>query len=178
MAQKCPKMPTIRQYLTLFDFEKGICFLYETNRLACFDPIGVPNSKMNTEYFRIIFFNRIIRPSLVDCSKQSLEHFNGALAPFHQFTYFCKADPEKKSLSWGQYAFFIPRCKPKRILYFFYIQVILYFKVYLMTCPAVLLSSCLPESCRPSIVAWPNPINVSAIRRRLIIRELIIGRGC
>ena len=102
MAQKCPKMPTIRQYLTLFDFEKGICFLDEMNRLACFDPIGVPNSKMNTEYFRIIFFNQIIRPSLVDCSKQSLKHFKGALTPFHQFTYFCKADPEKKSLSWGR----------------------------------------------------------------------------
>ena len=60
----------------------------------------------------------------------------------------------------------------------FFIQVILYFKVYLMTCPAVLLSSCLPESCGPSIVAWPSPINVSVIRRRLIIQELIIGRGC
>ena len=42
---------SIRQYSTLFDFKKGICFLYETNRLACFDPIRVPNSKTNTEYF-------------------------------------------------------------------------------------------------------------------------------
>ena len=65
MAQKCPKMHTIRQYSTVFDFKKGICFLYETNRLACFDPIRVPNTETNTEYFRIIFFNRIIRPSLV-----------------------------------------------------------------------------------------------------------------
>ena len=83
-CKNVPKMPTIRQYSTvfdiirhyltlfdiirtystLFDFKKGIRFLYQKNRLACFHPIRVPNSKMNTEYFQIIFFNRIIHPSL------------------------------------------------------------------------------------------------------------------
>ena len=75
MTQKLPKMSQnahyltvfdrIRQYLTLLDFKKGIHFLYETNRLVCFDPIWVPNSETSTEYFRIIFSNRIIRPSLL-----------------------------------------------------------------------------------------------------------------
>ena len=55
---------SIRQYLTVFDFKKGIRFVCETNTLACFDLIWVPNSETNTEYFRIIFVNRIIRPSL------------------------------------------------------------------------------------------------------------------
>ena len=61
---KCPLFDGIWQYLTLLDFKKGINFLYKTNRLACFYPIWVPNSKTNTEYFWIIFFNRIICPSL------------------------------------------------------------------------------------------------------------------
>ena len=59
--------------MTLFDFKKGTHFLYETNRLVCFDPIWVPyretnretNREKNTEYFRIIFPNRIFRPSLI-----------------------------------------------------------------------------------------------------------------
>ena len=53
MAQKFPKMPTIWQHSTLFD------------KLACFDLIRVPNSKMNTkpQYFWIICFNQIICPS-------------------------------------------------------------------------------------------------------------------
>ena len=58
-------MPTIGQYSTLFDFKKGIRFLYETNRLAYFDPIWVPNSKTNTEYFGIMFSNQTICPSLL-----------------------------------------------------------------------------------------------------------------
>ena len=65
MAQKWPKMAPIWQYSTLFNFKKGIRFLYKTNRLACLDPIRVPNSKTYTEYFQIILFNQIIRPSLV-----------------------------------------------------------------------------------------------------------------
>ena len=62
---KCPAFDSIQQYSTLFDFKKGICFVCKTNRLACFNPIRVPNSKTYTKYFGIIFLNRIIRPSLL-----------------------------------------------------------------------------------------------------------------
>ena len=48
---KCSPFDSIQQYLTLFDFKTGICFLYKTNR----DPIWVLNSKTNTKYFWIIF---------------------------------------------------------------------------------------------------------------------------
>ena len=66
----------IRQYLTLFDFKKGIRFLFETNRLACFVLIWVPNSETKTEYFRIIFPDRIVGPSLVCVvSRQKLHMF-------------------------------------------------------------------------------------------------------
>ena len=61
MAQKLPKLVhngpkwplflSIQQYLTLFDFRKGIRFLYEINSLAFFDPIWLPNSKTITKYF-------------------------------------------------------------------------------------------------------------------------------
>ena len=34
-------------------------------RLACFNLIWVPNNKMNTKYFRIIFLNQLICPSLL-----------------------------------------------------------------------------------------------------------------
>ena len=54
MAQKLPKMsqmPTIGHYLTVFNLKKGIKFLDETNRLACFDPIWVPYSETNSKYF-------------------------------------------------------------------------------------------------------------------------------
>ena len=51
MAQKLPKMSQNAHYLKLFKFEKGIRFLYKAYRLDCFDPIWVPNSKMNTKYF-------------------------------------------------------------------------------------------------------------------------------
>ena len=46
---KSPLFDSIQQYSTLFDFKKGICFLYETKRVTCFDPIRLPNSKTNTE---------------------------------------------------------------------------------------------------------------------------------
>ena len=58
-------MPTIWQYLTVIDIirlKKGIRFLYETIRLACFDPIRVPNSKMSIKYFWIIFFQSYNSP--------------------------------------------------------------------------------------------------------------------
>ena len=52
------KMSQNAHYFTLFDsfqhyltLKKGICYLYETNRLICFDPIWVLNSETNTEYF-------------------------------------------------------------------------------------------------------------------------------
>ena len=51
----------------LFDFEKGICFVFETNRLAYFDSIWVPNNGKNTKYFMNNFF-----PSNNSC-KLSLE---------------------------------------------------------------------------------------------------------
>ena len=55
--RKCEKITTIWQYSTVFDLIKGICFLCKTNRLACFRPIWIPNNKMNTKYFWIIFFS-------------------------------------------------------------------------------------------------------------------------
>ena len=48
ITKNVPKMPSIWQYSTVFDFKKRIRFLYETKS---FDPIWVPNSEMNTEYF-------------------------------------------------------------------------------------------------------------------------------
>ena len=51
MVQQLTKMPTIRQYSTVFNFKKGICFLCEMNWLACFNPIKVPNNETNTEHF-------------------------------------------------------------------------------------------------------------------------------
>ena len=48
-------------------------------------------------------------------------------------------------------------------IYFYFIQVILYFKVYLMTCPAVLFPflPCPSLFGPPIFVAWPHPINAS-----------------
>ena len=61
----------------------------------------------------------------------------------------------------------------------FFIQVILYFKVYhdLSYCPIILLPALVLWAIL-LLLSWPIPINVSAIRRRLIIRELIIVLGC
>ena len=47
--------------------ESGPWLFISTNRLACFDPVWVSNSKTNTVYFWKTFFNRIIRPSLAMC---------------------------------------------------------------------------------------------------------------
>ena len=52
MAQKQTKMSQNANYLTVFDFKiRNFFFLYEMNRLVCFDPIQVPNNKTNNEYF-------------------------------------------------------------------------------------------------------------------------------
>ena len=63
-AHKLTVFESIQHYLTLLDFKKGIRFFYETNRLACFNPIQVPNSGTNTNYFQKNLFNPIICPSL------------------------------------------------------------------------------------------------------------------
>jgi hypothetical protein len=55
---KCPLFDSIQQYLTLFNFKKGIRLLHKTNRLAKFDLIWALSSKTNTKYFQIIFFNK------------------------------------------------------------------------------------------------------------------------
>ena len=68
MAQKLQKLSQNAQYLTAFDIiqlKKKYLFVCETNRLACFIPIWVPNSKTNTKYFWIIFLNQIIRPIIL-----------------------------------------------------------------------------------------------------------------
>ena len=83
---KCPLFDSIWQYSTLFNFKKGIRFLFKTNRLACFDPIWVPNSETSTEYSPIIFFQLNNSPKLtilpfhlkVDLKKamlKKIEHF-------------------------------------------------------------------------------------------------------
>ena len=52
MAQKCPKIPIIRQCLTVFNFKNGLVLCFQMNNtLACFDPIRAPNNKTNMEYF-------------------------------------------------------------------------------------------------------------------------------
>ena len=48
----------------MFNFKKGICFLCETNRLACFGLIWAQNNETNTEYFLIIFHSQIMCSSL------------------------------------------------------------------------------------------------------------------
>ena len=57
--QKCPKMPTIQHYSTVFDFKKGICFLYKKNGWPVLIQFGYRITKP------IIFLNQIICPSLV-----------------------------------------------------------------------------------------------------------------
>ena len=79
---KCPPFFNIWQYYTL----KRYVLLIETNRLACFDPIGVPNKKMNIEYFSIIFLSQIIYPSLKILCNRTRQ-----IPVFHNFdANFCK----------------------------------------------------------------------------------------
>ena len=49
---KCKLLDSVCPYLPLLKFKKGICILWETNRMACFDPIRVSNNKMNNIYFQ------------------------------------------------------------------------------------------------------------------------------
>ena len=53
MGQKWSKMSQNNHYLILFDsiWPYSICFVYETNRLACFYPFQVPNIETNTKFF-------------------------------------------------------------------------------------------------------------------------------
>ena len=53
--QKLSQMPSIRQYSTVFYFEKGIRFACNTNRLTRFDPIRLTNTETTVKFFSIFF---------------------------------------------------------------------------------------------------------------------------
>ena len=68
------------------------------NRLACFDPIWVPNSELNTKYFQIIFSNQIICPSLDYRhfpKTSNIQNFKTLL--FYLLGFLCKNKLECKS---------------------------------------------------------------------------------
>ena len=63
MSTKEPKwqlFDIIQHYSTIFDFQKDICFAYETNWLTWFNSIGIPNTQR-----KIIFkFNNLPKLTL------------------------------------------------------------------------------------------------------------------
>ena len=56
MIQKWAKWPLF----DIIQLKKGICFFWEMNRMAFFDPIRVLNNETNPKYFWILFIIQII----------------------------------------------------------------------------------------------------------------------